>query len=286
MNKPSNSITFKKRDFKGSRLRCLMLTGLPADTLAIALNELVSPHAIVDPDHLQVPRGFLLPDEAKLGETPGFLSDLRREEITSWWLEETRNANTPNWDLVSQCRSGDRDGLILVEAKSHEGEFHTDCDTCGAKEPNATKIRRSVHEANEGWNRVLSGFSLSSDSHYQLSNRFAFAWKLATMGIPCVLVYLGFLDAHEMDNGRRRILRTPDQWRDCVLRKSKGRVPVQAWDQTFDVAGVSVTVLVRSIRVGVQVAPDCTDEKPVEVEEIGTIYRPHFAKVPKKGNCA
>ena len=249
MNKPSNSITFKKRDFKGSRLRCLMLTSLPADTLVLALNELVAPHAIVDPNHLQVPRGFLLPDEAKLGETPGLLSDLRREEITSWWLEETRNANTPNWDLVSQCRIGDRDRLILVEAKSHEGEFHTNCDTCGAKEPNATKIGGAVQEANDGWNRVLPGFSLSSDSHYQLSNRFAFSWKLATMGIPVVLIYLGFLDAEEMTDGSRVILRSARHWEDCVKKESASHIPPAAWEHSF--CGGNFTPLIRSARVNI-----------------------------------
>lgn len=31
-----------------------------------------------------------------------------------------------------------------------------------------------------------------------MSNRFAWAWKLATMEVPVVLVYLGFLNATEM----------------------------------------------------------------------------------------
>ena len=255
MSNESASITFPRRDFKGSRLRCLMLTNLPDDTFAKALTDLASPHATVAPGHLQAPHGFLQPDEAKLGETPGFLSDSQRAEITGWWLEESRNANTPNWDLVSQCQIGSQDGLILVEAKAHEDEFKTNTDTCGAKEPNADRIKGAIQEASKEWNQMLPGFSLSSDSHYQLSNRFAFAWKLAEMGIPSVLVYLGFLDAHEMDNGQRKLLRTAKQWQACVLRRSRDQVPENVWDQTFDVAGTPVTLLIRSARVAIEATP-------------------------------
>jgi hypothetical protein len=39
---------------------------------------------------------------------------------------------------------------------------------------------------------------ISRDSHYQISNRFAWSWKLTQLGIPVVLVYLGFLNASDM----------------------------------------------------------------------------------------
>lgn len=255
MSKSPNSVTFKKRDFKGSRFRCLMLTSLPDNTLAETLTGLVTPHAIVNPNHLHSPRGFLHPDEAKLGETPGFLSDLQREEITSWWLEETRNANTPNWDFVSQCRIGDRDGLILVEAKSHEGEFHTKSDRCGATHPgNAARIREAIADANEGWNGILPGFNLSGDSHYQLSNRFAFAWKLASMGIPALLVYLGCLNCEEMNDGKRRLLRSGEPWTNIVTEKSRGVVPESAWNRSFDVNGTMLSTLISAAEVNLSVS--------------------------------
>lgn len=286
MKQAEDSITFKRRDFKGSRLRCLMLTSLPERRFAETLSEIVAPHAGVAPHHLHAPRGFLHPDEAKLGETPGFLSDLQRNELTGWWLEETRNANTPNWDLVSQCCIGDQDGLILVEAKSHEGEFHTKSDMCGAKEPNARKIREAIREATQDLDRLSPGFALSSDSHYQLSNRFAFAWTLAKMGIPSVLVYLGFLDAHEMKDGRRKLLESHDQWRNCVLRKSEGRIPKEAWDRTFDVDGVPVTILVRSAYVGIQAILASSSGSSAKTEEPTTVTQPALTKVPKKGNLS
>jgi len=38
----------------------------------------------------------------------------------------------------------------------------------------------------------ITGIAISRNTHYQLANRIAFAWKLATLGVPTVLVYLGF----------------------------------------------------------------------------------------------
>ena len=194
-----------------------------------------------------MPQGFCGAEEAKLGESPTFLSESDRAAITDWWLARPGKANTPNWDLVSECRVGEKPGLILIEAKAHEGELGGDC--CGAtNKANAHRIKEALAEANRGWNALLPGFNLSADAHYQLSNRFAFAWKVAQMGTPVVLIFLGFLDAHEMKLPYR-LLRSPEQWRECVLSKSKETVPAKVWDRTFDVHGTSLTVLIRSARV-------------------------------------
>ena len=47
---------------------------------------------------------------------------------------------------------------------------------------------------------MIPGLCISRDRCYQFSNRIAFAWKLVSLGIPVVLVYLGFLN----DPGMRR----------------------------------------------------------------------------------
>jgi hypothetical protein len=56
---------------------------------------------------------------------------------------------------------------------------------------------RFVGEAIEGarvaLEEKLPGILISRDRSYQLSNRIAFAWRLASLGIPTVLVYLGFI---------------------------------------------------------------------------------------------
>jgi hypothetical protein len=72
---------------------------------------------------------------------------------------------------------------------------------------NSGQIENALIEATVAWNALGSGFALSANSHYQLSNRFAFAWKVAKMGTPVVLLYLGFLDAQEMVEGSRTLLK-------------------------------------------------------------------------------
>lgn len=250
MTAAERGMTFREREFKGSRLRCLLLTSDAPNKVATFLNSLAAPHARVTAGDRWAPRGFLDPDEAKLGETTSFLAAADRTALTNWWLAQPGAANTPNWDLVSTCRINSRAGLVLVEAKAHEGEL-TD-DRCGAANPeNLKQIEKALAEANEAWNALASGAALSPNSHYQLSNRFAFSWKLATMGIPVVLIYLGFLDAHEMDYGGRILLRSHAQWRRRVLARSTGIVPEHVWDKTFDVGGTPLTVAIRSAAVGV-----------------------------------
>ncbi|HXS19814.1 MAG TPA: hypothetical protein VN735_01220 [Steroidobacteraceae bacterium] len=245
MNRPKRTITFRAREFKGSRLRCLLLTSQVAPDVSTFLTLLVAPHASVPIDGRWAPRGFLEPDEAKLGESPGFLPEADRDTLTRWWLARSSRANTPNWDIVSTCRIGDRAGLILVEAKAHQGEFAD--DRCGAtNEDNYRQIEGALLQAETAWNTMIPGFALSAGSHYQLGNRFAFAWKLATMGTPVVLVYLGFLNAGEMERGNRVLLRDHARWRDFVLQTSKDTVPPEVWDRTFNVNGTALTVLIRS----------------------------------------
>jgi hypothetical protein len=252
MTNAERTITFREREFRGSRLRCLLMTNDSPKVVANLLNSLVSPFAEVSSTDLWAPRGLQQPSEAKLGETSGFLSDQERDSLTSWWLKQKGRANTPNWDLVSTCRVSNRKGLVLVEAKAHEAEFAA--GGSGASSPNREQIEASLAEATVAWNSMTPGFSLSAESHYQLSNRFAFAWKLASMGTPVVLVYLGFLDAQDMNDGTCVLLGSHEQWRRCVITKSKGTVPEAAWGQTFDVGGTPLTIVIRSAVVGVHAA--------------------------------
>jgi len=164
-----DTITLREREFKGSRLRCLLPTNNAPDYVAAFLSSLVAPHALVTRKDRWAPRGFLDPEEAKLGETPEFLCEPDRAKITRWWLAQPGRANTPNWDLVSTCRIEDRRGLILAEAKAHEAEFSD--DRSGAKNPkNTQQIENALAEATVGWNALASGFALSDNTHYQLSN--------------------------------------------------------------------------------------------------------------------
>lgn len=65
-------------------------------------------------------------------------------------------------------------------------------------------IRKTVEEAPIALGASLPGIRIGCDQHYQLSNRIAFGWKLATLGIPTAIVYLGFLGDAGLSFGNRR----------------------------------------------------------------------------------
>ena len=242
------SSNFNPRDFKGSRLRCLQLTSLHDDIVADFLTKLVEPHAQVSADGGWKPRGMLSPAEVELGVSPDFLSGSQREELLKWWLKVS--ATVPNWDIVANCTVDGTPGLLLVEAKAHPTELK-EKDSSGATGENRAQIEGALAEAERQLNSLLPGWKLSAGSHYQLSNRFAWAWKVASMGVPVVLVYLGFLDATEMLTDSRQILSSPEEWEARVREYSKDAVPPAAWNGALSVNGTPLITLIRSAKVTV-----------------------------------
>ena len=92
--------------------------------------------------------------------------------------------------------------MALVEAKAHENEL----DLAGKRlrpggsarsAENHERIGRAIAEAATALDRIVPGVRMSRDSHYQIANRVAYSWKLASMGVPVLLVFLGFTE----DNG-------------------------------------------------------------------------------------
>lgn len=243
---PRETITLPVKDLYGSKLRCLMLTSLPKKSVAAALQSLVGSSAQVNPDkHQWLPMGLLNPEEAKLGECLHFLTPELRERLTSWWLVNRRGANTPNWDMVSTCTIEGREGLLLIEAKAHDTEARQEGKTKGNL-GNDTQIGAAIAEANAGLLGVSSGWAIDRDSHYQLSNRFAWAWKIASLGVPVILVYLGFLNADEMAHCGRPFVSDLD-WRKLMLSHSANLVPESAWGTRLQTAQAPMWALLRTM---------------------------------------
>ena len=194
-------------------------------------------------DRKRLPEGFCKPDEARLGETSGFLTDEQRRAVTDWWLAAPQDANTPNWDLVSTCTVGGRTGLVIVEAKAHAGELKAN-DCCGASDKqNRERIEAAIKQASDA---LGEGWRLTADSHYQLSNRFAWAWKLASLGVPVILVYLGFLNVHEMGQS----FASHDDWEQCLLAYGDRTVPRNVWKSgAIQVNDTPLIPLIRSAHV-------------------------------------
>ncbi len=137
-----------------------------------------------------------------------------------------------------------------MEAKAHVAEMSPD----GKPVPNTenglrnhARVAEAVSESNNGLDAVTPGFSLSIDSHYQLCNRLAWSWKLASMGIPVVLVYLGFLNTEDMAHRGRETFESGSAWDQAVHNYADGIVPSNAWERSLDVEGTPVIPLIRSM---------------------------------------
>lgn len=171
-----------------------------------------------------MPRSLHYDKEAELKDFLKYnFSNQLGEDIHDWWLAVKHTmSRTPNWDLVSTCTINDKKGLVLIEAKAHSGEL--DYESRG-KNPkkltsedsvrNHIKIGAAIIEAKDEINKRIAGVNISRDLCYQLSNRVAHAWWLANQGIPVVLVYLGFLNCHDMDYNNRILFKNDEDWQTC-----------------------------------------------------------------------
>lgn len=252
---------------RGSYPRCLLLMQGNRADVAERLTKLVDITDVsVSAENRWMPTGIpelvapgkwnLAPaQEAKLGEDEGFLSPERGQQVTDWWLKVVAKANTPNWDVASTCRVSGKPGLILVEAKAHAAEL-----SCAAKpkpstpngEKNDCRTRDAMAEANGALNRVRPGWRLSCDSHYQMANRFAWAWKLASMGVPVVLLYLGFTQSVEMAD-RGEPFEDGTAWEKTVREHSAGIAPPSVWDSPMRVGDTSIVCCIRSTEISLPV---------------------------------
>src|SRR5215217_4056296 len=92
----------------------------------------------------------------------------------------------PNFDIASTCTIGGAPGLLLVEAKAHDQELKR--EAAGRRlTKDASDDRKASHQTIEGAimdaRKGLSGdtslaWRIGRDSHYQMSKRFAWSWKL------------------------------------------------------------------------------------------------------------
>jgi hypothetical protein len=243
MKNERDRVHLEGREFRGSRYRCLLATHQAKGNVAAFLNSLVQPFARVGDDDKYMPGGFCNPDEARLGEVEGFLELEQRENASNWWLAVRSNANTPNWDIVSTCSVNHHKGLVLIEAKAHADELNPN-DSCGAKnQENRQRISAAISDVSR---KLGQDWNLSPNRRYQLSNRFAWAWKIAEMGVPVILVYLGFLNAREMLSP----FASHNEWERCLREYAEGTVPDRVWREgPIVIGGTPMKPIIRSADV-------------------------------------
>jgi hypothetical protein len=133
---------------------------------------------------------------------------------------------------------------VLVEAKAYVREFTEGARGHGSEnEQNATRITTAIEEAASDLSRHTPGVKISSDAWYQFSNRIAWAWKLASLGVPTALVYVGFTKDQGIASDP---LKSDDHWRDVVISNTEQIFPPSLWGCPLDVRGTPLWFLLRS----------------------------------------
>ena len=247
---------------RGSRPRCVLLVDGSQEEVASRLMRLVDlPNVTVSPSDRWMPYGKPVREDGSWDTTPAREVELDKsndlvcseiqKQLQKWWLEvpgRGRGARTPNWDIASTCKIRGQPGLLLVEAKAHEKELKEQ-DKSGSSNPeNREQIGRAIAEANREFRSVTGKqWCLSLDHHYQISNRFAWSWKLASLGIPVVLLYLGFLNAQDMANDDGLLFRSEAEWTRVLKDHSRCVVDETCWGEWLDIAGVPLIPLIRGM---------------------------------------
>ena len=236
--------------FRGSRKHVLDWTDRPE--FPSELVALLPAVPIQLSESQWLPRGFREPDEARL-ERFGPVwqpSNPAWRKLADWWLAHKQGANTPNWDIALGCTIENRPGLVLVEAKANWPELKSEgkIRRKGASQnslENHQHIGRAIDEACSGWQRIAPGMEFSRDSHYQLANRLAFAWKLATLGFPVVLLYLGFTGDTGIEDVGPAFNNDAD-WNRAFAEYTNGIVPLDLLGRRLDVDGTPVWLISAS----------------------------------------
>ena len=255
------------KDDRGSRPRCVLLVDGDKEEVAARLTQLVGVDDVeVTGCDIWMPSGKPVQngngswdttpaDEVELDKPTEFLPRGISEALAKWWLAVSENdPRTPNWDIASTCTVKGKKGLLLVEAKAHWNEVKGSSSgkrlRASASDntiENHGKIGLAIEEAAAGLQSATgSRWKISRDSHYQLSNRFAWSWKLASLGVPVVLVYLGFLYATDIAKGGN-LFHSQDHWERVIKGHCEGVVDNTCWGTRLDVNGVPLLPLIRAV---------------------------------------
>ncbi|MBL0143815.1 MAG: hypothetical protein IPP91_17340 [Betaproteobacteria bacterium] len=138
---------------------------------------------------------------------------------------------------------------LIREAAGRRLQIKDSRELQSARSASHVTIGRAIDEARAGLATDTGlPFGISRDACYQMSNRFAWSWKLAASGIPVVLVYLGFLGADDMmDKGLP--LESHEQWSVLVTSHGGGIVPRECWEHAWHVNGQAIVPLIRTLDV-------------------------------------
>jgi hypothetical protein len=248
----------KPYERRGSKARCHLLTHGSVDIVSERLTSLISPWGAVTGEDRWMPRGFKYVEEARFGRQDIILDRADGESLVKWWLAVPGAGRVPQWDIASTCTIGGKRGLLLVEAKAYDKEL-TGAEA-GKRTPalesvdsrsNQRRIELCLGQANSALTRDTKlDFQLSVKHHYQMSSRFAWAWKLTDLGFPVALVYLGFVDAEEMVD-RGIPIENEASWEQQVKAHSRSLFPDKLWGQKWLMGRAPLIPLIKTYQMDI-----------------------------------
>jgi len=200
------------------------------------------------------PRGRKIPEEWTLRKfcKAYYSGQFDYQAFDNWWVpDQYRNLQ---WDLLTTCTIKDKAGIMLVEAKANDKELVTEGKQLDAKASEQSKINHGkigdcIAEAAQGLNKHIEYIDIRRDTHYQLSNRVASAWKLAQCGLPTVLLYLGFTgDEGIRDAGEPFV--DNKHWQRVMGAYMAGVLPLHFPNKLIEVEGrATMQMFVKSLPV-------------------------------------
>lgn len=251
----------RRNQQSGSKPRCHLFTSGTRECVAQRLAALIEPWGEVQAADSWMPDGFTQCDEAQLHTSEQMIPESHmRDSLLNWWLAVPRapKAMTPNWDIASTCKIRGKAGLLLIEAKAHDAELRNEErgkplggeDNKGVSIDslrNHVRIGSCIQEGSLALSEQTHlAWALSRDWGYQMANRFAWAWKLAELGKPVILVYLGILGCEEMRSGTgQRPIASKDDWQQMVEAHSQSAFSLEVWNKEWHVHGQSFIPLIR-----------------------------------------
>lgn len=249
-----------EKGYRGSRKHILDWTEQPKFLVEL-LETLLPVQCKVSAHSDWMPTGYRNPTEARL-ELFGprvFPNHPAWPQLSSWWLKHQKGANTPNWDLALRCEIEGETGLVLVEAKANvpelsEGGKRSDAKPSSHSLENHERIGEAIAEARDALALLLPGISIGRDRHYQLSNRIAFGWKLASLGIPVVLLYLGFTGDEGIREDNREPLADNTHWNRIFRSHLEVVCPCTVLDGPLPIGDARLWLMSRS-RAVLEVSP-------------------------------
>jgi hypothetical protein len=259
----------KEKQQTGSKVRCHLLTHGTKSEIAQRLTALIEPFGEVLATDSWMPEGFAHCAEAQLHTSERIIPDAKlRASLLSWWLAVpgARRTTTPNWDIASTCSVRGKRGLLLIEAKAHDAELRNEerGKPLGTEDGkgvsidsrrNHVKIGACIRDASLALSdQTQLVWALSRDWNYQMANRFTWAWKLSELGIPVILMYLGFVACEEMRKGSaQKPITDKEDWEHMVQAHSQLLFPREIWNQEWHVHGQPFIPLIRVHEQGLSI---------------------------------